>query len=95
MNDLLLGAIVAISAIVGLFFLRFWCDTGDRLFAMFALAFWVLSFNWLALALVDEPETRTWLYLVRLVAFGLILLAIVDKNRAAERREPERSRRAG
>ena len=95
MNDLLLGAIVTTSAVVGLFFLRFWRDTGDRLFAMFALAFWVLALNWLALALVDEPETRTWLYLVRLVAFGLILLAIVDKNRAAERREPERSRRAG
>jgi hypothetical protein len=95
MNDLLLGAIVVTSAIVGLFFLRFWRDTGDRLFAMFAFAFWVLSLNWLALALVDQPETRTWLYLVRLVAFGLILLAIVDKNRAAERQEPERRRRAG
>jgi hypothetical protein len=79
---MLLGALVMASAVIGLFFLRFWRDTRDRLFLMFSLAFWVLAANWLGLGLlVREEEARTLLYVVRLVAYMLILVAIVDKNR--------------
>jgi hypothetical protein len=73
------------TATVGLFFFRFWRQTRDRLFAMFALAFWVLTVNWLALGLAGTEETRTVLYCVRLLAFGLILVGILDKNRATDR----------
>jgi hypothetical protein len=89
-KQLLLGALVMASATAGLFFLRFWRETRDRLFAMFALAFWTLAVNWLGLALTAAPEeSRTFFYVLRLCAFLLILLAIVDKNRATAR--PKRS----
>jgi hypothetical protein len=83
MNQLLLGALVMASTTVGLFFLRFWRETRDRLFLMFALAFWTLAANWFGLALIDAPESRTALYALRLVGFLLIVVAIADKNRAA------------
>jgi len=76
------GALVMGTFVVGLFFLRWWRATGDRLFVMFALAFWALGINWLGLALLATThEARTAFYLLRLLAFVLILAAIVDKNR--------------
>ena len=76
------GALVAGYWLVALFFLRFWRDTRDRLFGAFSAAFWLLGLQrlGLAFALAHEQET-TWLYLLRLVAFVVILWAIVDKNR--------------
>jgi hypothetical protein len=83
MNDFLAGVIVALCAVAGLFFLRFWRRTGDRLFAMFAVAFWLLALNRLGLsAAAEEREYHTWLYGVRLLAFLLILVAVLDKNRS-------------
>jgi uncharacterized membrane protein HdeD (DUF308 family) len=83
MTMLISGAIVAAYAVVGLFFLRFWTETGDRLFGIFAIAFWMLGVQRLLLALqLDPTEGHVWVYLLRLLAFVLILAAIVDKNRA-------------
>lgn len=81
------GGIVMGYAVAGLFFLRFWRETRDRLFLAFAVAFWVLGGQRMALIAVPEPaaETVTSLYLIRLAAFVLILLAILDKNRAHRR----------
>jgi hypothetical protein len=80
------GAIVMGYAVAGLFFLRFWRQTRDRLFLIFAIAFWLLGAQRLALALTSQmAESLTGLYLVRLFAFLLILLAIVDKNRGRGR----------
>jgi hypothetical protein len=84
MNDLILGALVLGSSAIGLFFLRFWRETRDRLFLFFALAFWLLGANWLALGFVNRDEPQSALYAVRLVAFALILIGIWDKNRAAK-----------
>ena len=81
-NQFLLGAVVMACGVAGLFFLRFYRRTRDRLFAAFAIAFWMLGANWLALAFTRQDEVRTVLYVVRLLAFVLILLAILDKNRA-------------
>jgi hypothetical protein len=81
MTQLLEGALVMASFSVGLFFLRFWRETHDRLFLMFALAFWVLAANWLGLGLTERAETRTLFYVLRLIAFTLIIVAIIDKNR--------------
>jgi hypothetical protein len=78
------GALVMGTFVVALFFFRYWRITGDRLFMMFAFAFWALGINWLGLALLaTTDEARTAFYLVRLLAFVLILAAIVDKNRGA------------
>lgn len=76
------GLITMGFLIAGLFFLRFWRRTGDVLFAAFAVAFWLLATNQTLLVLADVPaEERTWFYLLRLVAFGLIISAITFKNR--------------
>ena len=88
LNAFLLGLLVMACAVAGLMFLRFWRKTRDRLFAIFAGAFWLLALNWMALAFTHEDELRTALYAVRLVAFVLILVAIIDKNRTATPRRP-------
>ena len=68
--------------VAGLFFWRYWRDAADRLFAYFAVAFWFLAVSWGALALFDPTdESRPYVYGIRLVAFGLIIAAMLDKNR--------------
>ncbi len=80
------GASVMASLVIALFFLRFWVRTRDRLFAIFSLAFAVFAGNRLVLTFLDEAsESRTWLYLVRLAVFVLILVAVVDKNTQSRR----------
>jgi hypothetical protein len=81
---LLLAGMIAMGfAVAGLFFFRFWSETHDRLFVFFALAFFVLSANRIALAfVVREDEIHTMLYWVRFLAFLFILIAIIDKNRS-------------
>jgi hypothetical protein len=81
--DFLSGAVAFGFFVCGLFFLRFWRRSADRLFAIFALAFAVFAANRLILAVLDEGnENEAYVYLFRLAAFVLILLAIVDRNRA-------------
>ena len=84
-NNFILGMLVLATIVVGLFFLRFWRRTRDRLFAIFAAAFWLMGLNWLLLATIRGDEVNSALYLIRLLAFVLILVAIVDKNRSAAR----------
>ena len=86
LTDVVAGAITMGYGVCGLFFLRFWRRTQDRLFLVFAFAFWLLGLQRLALGLTaPEEESRTGLYLVRLFAFLLILGAIIDKNRTTDR----------
>jgi hypothetical protein len=70
---LCLGYVVA-----ALFFLRFWRDTRDRLFVFFGIAFAMLAVHRVLLTLVDAPDLLG--YGLRLLAFLLILAAILDKN---------------
>jgi hypothetical protein len=82
MGHLVLGALVMASWTTALFFLRFWRTTRDRFFAFFAVTFAVLGVNWLGLALVDPAgELQTYFYVLRLLAFVILLVAILDKNR--------------
>ena len=83
MNEFLLGAIAAASLVAGFVFFRFWRQTRDRFFIYFALSFWIEAANRCAMALFASPnEDAPAYYLVRLVAYGLILFAIVQKNRS-------------
>lgn len=76
------GAVTMGFAIAGLFFLRSWRRTGDSLFASFAVAFWLLGLSQAILALSNIPvEERSWVYLFRVAAFGLILISVLYKNR--------------
>ena len=80
--DFLSGAITFGFIVAGLFFLRFWKRTRESLFVAFALAFWLLGLNQALLIFTDIPvEERSWLYLLRLAAFSLILISIWRKNR--------------
>lgn len=84
--DFLSGAITAGFAVAGFFFLRFWRRTREGLFVAFAIAFWLLGLNQALLTFSSVPaEERTWLFLLRLAAFVLILAAIWRKNAGAAR----------
>ena len=87
MTDAISGALVAMNLMAGLLFLRFWRDTRDRLFGMFAAAFALLAVQRALLLAYRHPagDEEAGIYLVRLAAFLLILDAIVDKNRGAAR----------
>jgi hypothetical protein len=80
--DFLAGIVTGGFLIAGLFFFRFWHRTRDSLFLAFALAFWLLGLGQSILALGNVPvEERSWIFLIRLSAFALILAAIIRKNR--------------
>jgi hypothetical protein len=82
MKELASGVMVAFYATIALFFLRFWKRSADSLFLLFAIAFFLLSCQRLALTLTAERfESTAPYYITRLVAFLLILAAIWNKNR--------------
>ena len=83
---LIQGMCAATAMAIGLFFLRFWQDSRDRLFLFFAIAFWLMSSSWALLVLVSrEAESRPYIYGLRLLAFLLVIAAIIDKNRGSSR----------
>jgi hypothetical protein len=87
--DFLSGAITMGFVVAGLFFLRFWRRTREGLFLAFAFAFWLLGLGQALLVLIDIPvEERSWLYLLRLAAFSLILISIWIKNRKSGNPRP-------
>lgn len=81
-GQLVSGAILMGYLVAGLFFWRFWRETQDRLFAILAVSFWILAIQRLLVALsVSVFESEAYLYGIRLLAYVLILYAIIDKNR--------------
>jgi hypothetical protein len=81
MNQFLLGAVAMGSAVAALMFLRFWRQTRDRLFLYFSASFLLEAVNRALFAWNGaHSEEATVYYLVRLLAYGLILWAIVEKN---------------
>ena len=82
------GAVTMGYLVAGLFFLRFWFRTRDSLFAVFAAAFWLLALNQGITALSGVPrEELSWVYLLRLAAFSLIIAAVIRKNVRSAGRE--------
>lgn len=82
MNQILLGAIAMACFVIGMFFLRFWRNTRDRFFLFFAVSFALEGVNRTILGLnYGANENEPIYYLVRLLSFVLILIAIIDKNR--------------
>jgi hypothetical protein len=81
---LVAGMLVAGYAVVALSFARFWNRTRDRLFVWFSCAFFTLAVQRvISVGELRESEDSAWLYLPRLLAFLLILIGILDKNRRA------------
>ncbi|MDB5943832.1 MAG: putative rane protein [Ramlibacter sp.] len=80
--EMLSGGIAVGSFVAGLFFLRFWRHTRDPFFLCFALSFWLEAVNRVLMGLrTRTDENEPGFYLVRLLAYGLILFAIWHKNR--------------
>ena len=77
---MLVGAIMVSAWAISVFFFRFWRKTNDRLFAFFAAAFLLLGIERVSISFI-AIEAQAYVYLIRLLAFALILIAIIDKNR--------------
>jgi hypothetical protein len=89
MNTLqtMLGGAVAMSSLVAaVFFLRFWLRTRDTFFLLFSLAFAIYALCQFALGWVNGSDFEPLYYLPRLVTFGLIVLAVINKNRTGQGR---------
>lgn len=79
-NAFLSGVIFLGHSTAGLFFLRFWARTRDRLFVLFGISFWLLALIRVGMLILDQVEEGQFLYWFRLAAYLLILAAVVDKN---------------
>jgi hypothetical protein len=66
--------------VAGMFFFRFWRRTGDALFFVFGIAFWLMAASYGLVAFAGIREEHDWRFLIRLAAFALIVAAIVRKN---------------
>jgi zinc transporter ZupT len=78
---MLTGAIAMGSFAIALYFLRFWRTSRDRFFLYFALSFGIEGVHRVYAALsFENSEDSPLHYLVRLLAYGLILVAILEKN---------------
>ena len=82
--SLMQGALAALSFVVAMFFARMWRRARDRFYLFFAIAFAIFAVHWVVIA-GHANEHTTWPYVTRLVAFVVIIAAIVDKNRSAAR----------
>ena len=81
MKEAISGAILLGCWAIGLFFFRFWRRNRDRLFWFFGAAFWLLAIERILLLTIEQThEFQPYIYVVRLVAFLLILYAIYHKN---------------
>lgn len=81
MTPFLQGATCALSIVAALFFLKFWRGTRDSFFLLFALAFLVDAVVRVALGTYSAQEQQALIYLGRLLTAGLIIVAILRKNR--------------
>ena len=81
MNDILVGAIAMASLAISMVFTRYWRNTGDRFFLYFALSFAIEGAHRIYSSAAQSLNEETALhYVIRLVAYGLILWAIFEKN---------------
>lgn len=75
------GAVIMGYLVAALLFLRLWRRMRDRLFLMFSGAFALMALNQGIISIGEIPrEEHSWVYLIRLAAFSLIILAILLKN---------------
>lgn len=81
------GTMVALFGIA-VFFLRYWRQTKDRLFAYFTVAFLLMAVCQIMVLLIGEKDEHApYAYWMRLVAFLLIIAAIVEKNTPGKKTE--------
>ncbi len=82
MRTFLAGGLMMGCLVAALFFWRYWMESRDRLFVFFAAAFGTLAIHWSWAGLELTPELPLYqTYVLRLVAFVIILAGIIDRNR--------------
>jgi hypothetical protein len=80
------GAIAMGCGVIGLCFLKFWRRTRDPFFGSFALAFFLMGFGRIVEAIMRNEQASTpAVYVFRLIAYGIIIFAIMQKNMAAKK----------
>lgn len=76
------GAIFLGMALMAAIFFRFYKKTSDTLFIYFTAAFSLLAAERIILVWTNTlDEVQAGAYCMRLMAFGLIIFAVVQKNR--------------
>jgi hypothetical protein len=81
MIEFLSGAVTLAYIVATVCFVRFWRKTSDRFFLSFALAFGLFALNQLLVSALGAGDERShYVYILRVLGFVLILVAIVDKN---------------
>ncbi len=87
MTNFLAGALTSSHLIAAVFFLRFWKKTHDGLFLQFSLAFLLFALNQIASSILELDSERVgYTYILRVLGYIVILVAIVEKNRRAARK---------
>lgn len=82
LTNFIYGLLTAATAVAAMLLLRLWQRTRDRLFVFFSAAFAVLAIERVLMAMIDPAnEFAPYVYVARLIAYGLIIAGIVDKNR--------------
>ncbi len=84
MSQFFFGALAMGCFVIGLFFLKFWRLSRDRLFAYFFVAFWLFCAEW-CLSAISEHGDGVRNYWIRLLAFVLIIAGVLEKNRRGAR----------
>lgn len=81
MTGFLSGMITAGFLVAALFFFRFWTRTRDSLFATFGIAFVLFAIGQAISVTFDFlHDDKTLVFIVRLLGFALLLVAIARKN---------------
>jgi hypothetical protein len=81
LSSFLGGAVSLASLVVALFFLRFWRTTRDAFFLYFALSFALEAAGRAGAVLFELSDNNPAFYGLRVIAYGLIIVAIWQKNR--------------
>ena len=82
MRNTIYCAVIMGGLTAAVFFVNFWRRSRDRFFGFLGLAFLLLAISWLMVVIMGEPNRfNPSVYLSRLTAFVVIIIAALDKNR--------------
>ena len=83
------GVTATASLASSLFFFKFWSRTRDALFWYFGAAFILLALSWYLLAFISPAsEAHSSIYAIRLIAFLLMIAAMIEKKTGSCNRKP-------
>ncbi|MBX9567594.1 MAG: hypothetical protein K2X77_01810 [Candidatus Obscuribacterales bacterium] len=81
-EHLIRGATITSDICIALFFFRFWTEKRDKFFLHFACAFSLIALSTFAVVLLGKAaDFKPFAYGLRLLAYLLIIFAIINKNR--------------